>query len=152
MREYSFHISRDADAIKDCIKLPHNAIHQFVNGADSDTWEPSFGGKYVYIAIREGMKLHGFFILIQTSCKSAEAHMIFNRSAYGKTIDMGRQCIKWLRDRFPGLGILMAPVSEENKLALRCVKGMGFEDEGITQDGYRQLKAIILRGDTTWVG
>ena len=139
MPNYTFHTSHDATAIRDCMLQHHNIPAQFISGAESESWEPEFNDKTMYISVKAGVVLHGFFVLLRKDVHIAEAHMIFYRSAWGQVAEMGRQCLRWIWTNFPFITMLAAPVKVGNRLAERCIRKMGFTDTKIVVAGYKRF-------------
>jgi hypothetical protein len=75
--------------------------------------------------IYEGGEFHGYITLKWLGENNFEIHIGLLPSIYGKSLTMGHYFLEFLSNLIPD-SLLLAPVREDNKLAQRFVRKLGF--------------------------
>lgn len=86
-----------------------------------------FPEKLLYFAAysEEGTFL-GCILGIKTRKKELELHVAFLPRAYGKTVEISKELIEYIKKTYPEIRLLLATVAANNKMAERYVKRVGF--------------------------
>ena len=132
---YTFTISRDYYLIRDTVISGNNIPYNFQDGEDPKHWKPNLAANILHIKVCRDNEFLGFFFLIRKGERVAEAHMAFLPHAYGQVINIGKKCLEWIWKYLP-INTLVAPCIEDNRLALRVIKGIGFEVYDRTENAW----------------
>jgi hypothetical protein len=130
---YKFSLSQDKDLIRSVVLASNNLLFNFDDSyPDPYSFQPIFNENIYYIKCEDqDDNFLGFFFLIKGIGTDviAESHMAFLPVAYGKVANIGKECLQWVWDN-TAFNTLVCPCIETNRLALKCIKAIGFQEYG----------------------
>ena len=128
---YNFSLSNDKELIRSVVLAPNNLLFNFDDTyPDPYSFNPVFNDNIYYIKCEDANNTFlGFYFLIKKAETIAEAHMAFLPVAYGKVSDIGKECLKWVWENTT-FNTLVCPCIESNRLAMKCIKSIGFQEYG----------------------
>lgn len=131
---FTFSLSNDLELIKSVILAPNNILFNFDDTyPDPHSFYPVINKNIYYIKCMDNDVFQGFFFLIDKGNNVAEAHMAFLPIAYGKVSKIGKECLFWVWDNTQ-FSVLICPCISTNKLALSCIKHIGFKEYGFEEN------------------
>ncbi len=126
-----FKLSNNIQLIKEVLLSSNNIEYSFDDAHQEyiKDFEPLIHKNIYYIEVSEDNDFKGFFFIVRKNELIGEAHLAFLPKAYGKVSKYGKLCLDWVWKNLD-FSVLICPCIEENKLALNCIKKMGFQEYG----------------------
>jgi len=121
---YTYQLINDIELVNFIFHLPNNLPWICDDLYDGDLSIP-YNLSYLYIGCFENERLMGVIIGIPTENKNLYLHLAFFPEAYGKTIEICKGVIKYIK-KTTKYHTLWATVANNNELAQRLVKNVGF--------------------------
>jgi hypothetical protein len=144
---FDFRLTTDEALIREAVLSSNNLPWAFESHLSHFTWKPQIRREINYIACYEGEQFMGLVVTIRQTDSRCESHIAFLPCAYGKTSEIGRECIMWIWQN-TSYQEIVAPCIQGNSLASRLLTRIGFVKYGIRgkpwiKDGIPQTMDLL---------